>query len=95
MALTAAQTMRKLEAKPADLIIVDLRLKNRDGECDSREGLALIRRIRDTGCTAPVLVLSGWPADLDGQPEEEMVSRVMLKPVKPAALVQAIREMIA
>ena len=55
----------------------------------------MIRRIRDIGCTAPVLVVSGWPADLDGRPEEEMVSRVLLKPVKPAALMQAVREMIA
>jgi CheY-like chemotaxis protein len=95
IALTAAQTMRRLQTRAADLIIMDLRFPNAEGESDSREGLALIRRIRDVGCTAPVLVISGWPADLEGQPEEGMVSRILLKPVKPAALMHAVREMIA
>jgi CheY-like chemotaxis protein len=95
MAFSAAQTVRRLQARAADLIIMDLRFPNAEGESDSRVGLALIRDIRDLGCKAPVLVLSGWPADLEGQPEAGMVTRVMLKPVKPADLMQAVREMTA
>ena len=43
---------------------------------------------------APVIVLSGWPDDLYGQPEEQLVSRIMIKPVKPAVLLKAIRELV-
>jgi hypothetical protein len=41
-----------------------------------------------------MLVLSGWPDDIDGTPEERMVARVLVKPVKPSALIQAVREIL-
>ena len=94
-AFTTRQTVRVLQNRTADLIIIDLRFPNSEGESDSREGLALIRRIRELGCQTPLLVLSGWPADLDGMPEAQLVNRVMCKPVKSAELMQTIREMIA
>jgi CheY-like chemotaxis protein len=94
-ALTAAQTMRLLERRPADLIILDLRFPNAEGQADSEEGLDLIRRIRERGITAPLIVLSGWPDDLDGRPEERLISRVLMKPVKSSEFIEAVREMIA
>src|ERR1019366_7489808 len=57
IALTAAQTVRCIENAPADLVIMDLRIPNALGESDSQEGMALIRRIRDLGYRAPVIVL--------------------------------------
>ena len=90
VAFTPAQTLRQLERGPADLLIMDLRFLNAAGEPDSREGLALIRWIRKTGCAAPVVVLSGWPEELYGEPEEKMVSRVMVKPVASSELLEAI-----
>jgi two-component system response regulator HydG len=93
-ALSACQTVRTLQARSVDLVIIDLRFPNAEGAPDSREGLALIRRIRELSRDMPLLVMSGWPADLDGQPEAQLVTRVMMKPVKSAALIQIVGEMI-
>jgi DNA-binding response OmpR family regulator len=57
--------------------------------------MALIRRIRHLGYRAPVIVLSGWPADLYGQPEERLVSCILLKPVSIRELLHAIRGLLA
>jgi CheY-like chemotaxis protein len=95
IALSVRQTVRFLEARTPDLVILDLRFPNAVGESDSGEGLALIRRIRDVNGRIPILVLSGWPADLDGHPEEKLVTRVLLKPVKSGELMQAVQELIA
>ena len=94
-ALTASQTVRQLEKAPADLVIMDLRFPNASGEPDVQEGMALIRRIRDLGCRVPLIVLSGWPEDLYGQPEEQLVSRILLKPVRTRELLHAIRDLLA
>ena len=95
LALSVMSAVRHLEHRRTDLVIMDLRFPNATGEPDSGEGIALIRRIRELGCSAPVIVLSGWPEDLYGQPEERMVSRILLKPVKTPALLAAVRELIA
>jgi CheY-like chemotaxis protein len=95
VAFSAHQTVRRLEIAPADLVILDLRFPNALGEPDAREGIALIRRIRDLGCNAPVIVLSGWPEDLYGQPEEQLVSRILLKPVRTCDFLDAVRELLA
>jgi CheY-like chemotaxis protein len=94
VALEPSGALRQLELG-WDLLIMDLRFLNCAGEPDCREGLALIRRIREMGSRVPVVVLSGWPADLYGQPEEKMVSRVMVKPVPTRELLAAIAELAA
>ncbi len=94
-ALTACQTVRALQTRSPDLVIIDLRFPDANGIPDAREGLALIRRIRELCGDIPLVVLSGWPADLDGHPEERLVTRVMIKPVKAAVLAQTLRELIA
>ncbi|MGD0775288.1 MAG: response regulator [Candidatus Solibacter sp.] len=94
-ALTASRTVRCIEKAPPDLTIMDLRFPNALGESDPREGMALIRRIRHLGYRAPVIVLSGWPADLYGQPEERLVSCILLKPVSIRELLHAIRGLLA
>ena len=94
-ALSARQTERRLENAPADLVILDLRFPNALGEPDAQEGLALIRRIRDLGCRVPVIVLSGWPEDLYGEPEERLVSCILLKPVKTREFLDTIRGLLA
>jgi CheY-like chemotaxis protein len=94
LALTALQTVRRLENAPADLVILDLRFPNALGESDAREGMALIRRIRELGYRAPLMVLSGCPEDLYGQPEEQLVSRILLKPVRTRELLDTIRDLL-
>jgi len=95
VALCVAGTLQQLAAHGADLIMMDLRFPNAAGDADAAEGRALIRGIRDHGCEAPVIVMSGWPEALEGQPEARMVSRVMVKPVRVAALLAAIAELVA
>jgi CheY-like chemotaxis protein len=93
LALEPSSVLDELH-RGCDLLIMDLRFLNCAGLPDPREGLALIRRIRELGNTVPVMVLSGWPDDLYGMPEEKMVSRVMLKPVPSQALLAAIAELV-
>ena len=94
VALCVSETLRHVEQGTADLVIMDLRFPNADGEPDAAEGLALIRGIRALGCRVPVIVLSGWPENLYGQPEERMVSRIMVKPVGVATLLEAIHDLL-
>src|ERR1017187_620948 len=69
VALNAGQTVRRIGN--ADLVLMDLRIPNALGECDSQEGMALIRGIRDLGCRAPYIFFSAWPDALYAQPEEQ------------------------
>jgi CheY-like chemotaxis protein len=92
LAIRPGDVLRQLAS--ADLVIMDLRFPNAQGDDDSAEGLTLIRAIRDSGYGGPVMVLSGWPQELEGQPEEHLVSRVMLKPVGMQGLLQAIAELV-
>jgi len=92
--LTAGQTARELERGPIHLIVMDLRFPNATGRDDPKEGMQLIRRIRELDAKVPIIVLSGWPEELYGQPEEQLVSRILLKPVKPAMLLAAARELL-
>ena len=92
VAFSPAHTLRQLDRGWANLPIMDLRFLNAAGEPDSRESMALIRQVREQGYEAPVVVLSGWPEELYGQPEEKMVSRVMVKPVASRELLETIAE---
>lgn len=83
-----AQMLRELAASGPDLLIMDLRFP------DLRVGLALIRHIRERGSKAPMIILSGWPEELYGQPEEAMVQRILVKPVAAAELLQIIASLV-
>jgi CheY-like chemotaxis protein len=87
-ASSPADTLRELQRSPPDLIIVDLRFPL------AADGLTLIRGIRQTGCRLPVIVLSGWPDDLYGTPEEQLVSRILVKGCV-RELLQTIEELLA
>jgi CheY-like chemotaxis protein len=93
VAACPSDALRELERSAPGLVIMDLRFPNAAGQPDSREGMALIRRIREAGYRAPVIVLSGWPEDLYGEPEEAMVSRIMVKPVGIPLLLELIEEL--
>jgi CheY-like chemotaxis protein len=86
-AFSPSEAMRQLDS--ADLVMMDLRFPNGRGEEDPAEGVALIRRIRESGST-PIIVLSGWPQYLESQPEVRLVSRVLAKPIGLEALLEAI-----
>jgi CheY-like chemotaxis protein len=94
-ALSVVSAMREIERRVAELLIMDLRFPNASGQPDPAEGMALIRRIRELGSGIPVIVLSGWPDELYGTPEEQMISRILLKPVMIPMLLGAIAELVA
>ena len=93
MAMDPSGVLRQME-QGYDLLIIDLRFLNRAGIADCREGLNLIRKIRHAECEVPIIVLSGWAADLDGEPELQMVQKVMLKPVPARDLLAAIDQLV-
>jgi CheY-like chemotaxis protein len=93
VAESPSEALRELERCAPGLFMMDLRFPNAAGQPDPREGMALIRRIRQAGYRLPVVVLSGWPEDLYGEPEEEMVSRIMVKPVRIPVLLTMIAEL--
>jgi len=72
-ARSPAEALTELERNRPDLVVVDLRMPT------TADGLALIRGIRERDSGIPVIVLSGWPDELYGSPEESYVSRVVLK----------------
>jgi CheY-like chemotaxis protein len=89
IALCVESTVMQVENGDTDLVIMDLRFPN------SPDGLALIRLLREKGCSKPVIVLSGWPEDLYGKPEEAMVSQIMVKPVPMMELLDAVARWVS
>jgi CheY-like chemotaxis protein len=87
VAADPAEMLRHLGSNP-HLLVMDLRFP------DSSIGLALIRKIRELGSKMPVIVLSGWPEELYGQPEEAMVERILVKPIGAGDLLKAIEALV-
>ena len=71
------------EARP-DSVVLDLRLP------EPGDGLALIRDFRSAAPEVRIIVLCGWPLDLEGTPEAQMVDVVLAKPIRTAALLDAL-----
>lgn len=67
-----------------DTVILDLRVP------EAADGLALIRDFRAAGSMARIIVLSGWPLDLEGTPEAVMVDQILTKPIRTAVLLEAL-----
>src|ERR1700676_2064145 len=73
---------RELFAKThPDTVVLDLRLP------EARDGLALIRQFRAAALEVRIIVLAGWPLDLEDTPEAQMVNLVLAKPIRTATLV--------
>ena len=71
---------------PPDSVVLDLRLP------EATDGLALIREFRAAAPEVRIIVLAGWPLDLEGTPEAQMVNLVLAKPIRTATLVDALAE---
>jgi len=74
------------EAQP-QIAIVDLRLP------EAADGLALIHDLRAAAPGLHIIVLSGWPLDLEGTPEAAMVNQVFAKPIRSAVLIDALQSL--
>ena len=71
------------ETQP-ESVVLDLRLP------EAKDGLALIREFRAAAPDVRIIVLAGWPLDLEGTPEAQMVNLVLAKPIRTATLVDAL-----
>jgi hypothetical protein len=87
-AISAEAALEEITQSLPDVIALDLRMP------EVPDGLGLIRTIREQGCQAPIIVLSGWPDDIYDTPEEQMVSRVLMKG-DVRELLQTIKELLA
>jgi CheY-like chemotaxis protein len=65
-------------------IVMDLRLP------ESADGLSLIRDFRSASPSVRIIALCGWPPDIEGTPESQMVDTVLAKPTRTAALISAL-----
>jgi DNA-binding response OmpR family regulator len=70
-----------------DCVVMDLRLP------EAEDGLALIREFRSAAADVRIIVLAGWPLDLEDTPEAPMVNLVLAKPIRTAQLVSALAEL--
>jgi DNA-binding response OmpR family regulator len=71
------------EAHP-EIVVLDLRLP------EASDGLRLIREFRAAAADVRIIVLAGWPPDLEGTPEATMVDEILTKPIRTATLVDAV-----
>jgi CheY-like chemotaxis protein len=67
-----------------EVVVLDLRIPS------SEDGLSLIRELHAADPSPRLLVLSGWPADIEGRPEASMAEKVLAKPVHPKKLLDLI-----
>ncbi len=74
------------ETRP-DSVVLDLRLP------EATEGLALIREFRNAAPDVRIIVLAGWPLDIEGTPESQMVNLILAKPIRTAVLIDALAEL--
>ncbi len=84
MATTGAEARARMAEGPPEIVIMDLRLP------EAEDGLALIRDFRGFSPAVRIVVLAGWPADLDGRPEATMVQAVLKKPVRSERLLATL-----
>ena len=85
---TLTRAIEQLSAIEPDVLIMDLRLP------ELKQDLELVRHAGAANSTS-IVVMSGWPRDLESLPEARFVSCVLAKPVRPATLLRAIQELSA
>ena len=81
-----ATARKQFEEESPDCVILDLRLPS------PQDGLALVREFRQARPEVKIVVLAGWGADLEGQPEQKLVDEVLTKPVRSERLITAVRK---
>jgi DNA-binding response OmpR family regulator len=83
-ASTAENAREQFFVQRPDAVVLDLRLPHPE------DGLALIREFRASSPSVNIVVLAGWPADLDGRAEREQVDQVLPKPARSEVLLRAV-----
>ena len=85
VAFNVEQAETAFHSHAPDCIVMDLRLPK------AEDGLALIRAFRGAcGFRGRILVLSGFPSDICGTPDESLADRVLTKPVRSDVLLALV-----
>jgi CheY-like chemotaxis protein len=85
---------RSYAARAPDLIMLDLQMPGTDG-------IELLRSLAALGCTAPILVMSGFDAKVIdtarrlGEARGLRMHRVLTKPIRAADLRQSLNDFLA
>jgi CheY-like chemotaxis protein len=85
---------RNYAARAPDLIMLDLQMPGTDG-------IELLRSLAELGCTAPILVMSGFDAKIVdtarrlGEARGLRMHRVLTKPIRAADLRQILNDFLA
>jgi CheY-like chemotaxis protein len=86
---TGEEAIAALQRESFSVLILDLRLG-----LGARTGVDLVDTIRDTGCEAPIIIMSGDLSEVRDSPRAD-VHCYLDKPVKLATLREALRQAIA
>lgn len=81
--------LANIGARPPDCVLMDLRMPL------AEDGLGLISNLHEINPMLPVVVLSGWPGDLEGAPQAGMISELLKKPVRSERLMKTIARLTA
>ena len=84
-ASSLAEAISLLAEFGPEVMVMDLRLP------ELEDGLRLIRAAGQT--TPRIVVVSGWPEDLEGRPEANRVARILHKPAPTRILLDIIRQL--
>lgn len=88
-ASSVVEAIHSYSGRSPQLLLMDLRLPR------TEDGLALIRHSRQHAPDTRIVVLSGWTGELQDQPEEAMVDRVIPKPVRSQKLLSVLAQLAA
>lgn len=79
-----ASAVGRVQRDVPDCLIMDFRLPRPE------DGRALVEAIREAEPALPIIVLTGWPKDVENTMCSEKVNQVLRKPVRGEALLRAI-----
>lgn len=82
---SAARAREQFLAERPEAVVLDVRVPH------AEDGLELIREFRAASPCLRLIVLSGWPADLDGREERGLVDRILEKPARSETLLNALQ----
>jgi DNA-binding NtrC family response regulator len=83
-ATDAAQARAAFQELQPQAVVLDIRMP------EAADGLALIREFRAASPEVRIIVLAGWPPDVEGAPEAALVDEILAKPVRTATLLGAL-----
>jgi len=88
-ARTRVEAVEEFQRCSPDIVLMDVRIPRHE------DGVALVADLRSLSASVPILVLSGWPGDLDRSPALPLVNEVLSKPVQTEALLAHIERLTA